>query len=102
MPEPARLTTRGELGALLTTETLPVALPAEAGAYFTVNDVCCPAAIVIGADNPLIENPVPEALACEIVTLAVPEFINVTDWLPLLPTLTEPKLTVAGLAPSWP
>lgn len=85
---------------MLTIETLPLALPADAGAYFTVKDACCPAAIVTGADNPFIENPLPDAVACEIVTLPLPEFVKVMDWLPLLPTLTDPKLTVAGLAPS--
>jgi hypothetical protein len=46
--------------------------------------------------------PVPVTLAPEIVTLAVPEFVNTTVELPVLPTLIFPKLTVAGLAPSCP
>jgi hypothetical protein len=37
-----------------------------------------------------------------MVVLAVPEFISVTVELPVLPTLIFPKLTAAGLAPSWP
>ena len=44
--------------------------------------------------------PVPVTLAPEIVTLAVPEFVNTTVELPVLPTLIFPKLTVAGLAPA--
>jgi len=52
--------------------------------------------------NPLILKPVPDAVACEIVTLADPELVNVIDWLPLLPTATDPKFTLDGLAPSWP
>jgi len=98
--DPAKLITSGELGALLAIETLPLAPPAEVGVYFTVKDVWCPAAIVTGADNPLIENPLPDGVAWEIVTLPLPEFVKVMDWLPLLPTLTDPKLTDAGLAPS--
>jgi hypothetical protein len=47
-------------------------------------------------------NPVPVTLAPERVTLAVPEFISVTVELPVLPTLTFPKLTVDGLAPICP
>jgi len=46
--------------------------------------------------------PVPVTLAPEMVVLAVPEFISVTVELPVLPTLIFPKLTAAGLAPSWP
>jgi hypothetical protein len=37
-------------------------------------------------------------VALEIVTLPVPEFVNVTDWVPLLPTAIDPKLTIEGLA----
>jgi hypothetical protein len=37
-----------------------------------------------------------------IVTLADPEFVKVIDWVPLLPTATDPKFTLAGFAPSWP
>src|SRR3989442_6026140 len=51
---------------------------------------------------PLMVNPVPEALAAEMVTLAVPEFVNVTVCDPLLPTSTLPKLTLAGLGVSCP
>lgn len=64
--------------------------------------VLWPAPIVTGALSPLILKLVPDALACEIVTLADPEFVIVTDCVPLLPTVTEPKFTLAGLAPSWP
>jgi len=46
--------------------------------------------------------PVPEALAAEIVTLAVPELVNVTVCDALLPTRTFPKLTLAGLDASVP
>ena len=40
-------------------------------------------------------------LACEIVTLAVPVFVRVMDWVLLLPTKTLPKLMLLGLAVSW-
>jgi hypothetical protein len=46
--------------------------------------------------------PVPDAVACEIVTLADPEFVSVMVCDPLLPTATEPKLTLPGLALSCP
>jgi hypothetical protein len=39
--------------------------------------------------------PGPEALADEIVMLAVPEFVRVSDCNPVLPTAMLPKLTLA-------
>jgi hypothetical protein len=92
----------GELGPLFTIDTLPVTLPAEVGANFAVNDVFCPAPSVKGVAIPLMLKPVPDAVACEIVRLAVPEFVSVIVWEPLLPTFTDPKFTVEGAAPSWP
>ena len=53
-------------------------------------------------DKPATAKPVPEALADEIVMLAVPEFVRVIDCNPLLPTATLPKLTLAELAVSFP
>src|SRR5438445_5505305 len=93
---------RGEPGALLVMEAVPLALPVADGANCAVKVVFCPAASVSGRDKPLMLNPVPEALAAERVTLAVPELVNVTVCDPLLPTRTFPKLTLAGLAASLP
>src|SRR5712692_2720373 len=93
---------RGEPGALLLIETLPLALPTVVGEYVALNEVLCPGLRVSGTVMPLMGNPVPEALAAEIVTLAVPEFVNVTVCDPLLPTSTLPKLTLAGLGVSCP
>jgi hypothetical protein len=89
---------RGEPVALLVTEMLPLALPAVVGANWAVNDALPPALIVTGTMRPLIVNPAPVALAAEIVTVADPEFVNVIDWDPLLPTRTLPKLTLDGFA----
>jgi hypothetical protein len=50
--------------------------------------------------TPLTLKPVPEAVTCDTVRLAVPEFVRVMVWDPLLPTFTDPKFTVEGLAPS--
>jgi hypothetical protein len=92
----------GEPGALLTIEMLPLAAPADVGANFAVSVVLSPAPNVCGVVIPLILKPAPEAVACDMVMLAVPEFVNVIVCEPLLPTPTEPKLTLAGLAPSCP
>jgi hypothetical protein len=53
-------------------------LPAEVGKNLAVNDVLCPAPSVKGVDIPLTLKPVPDALASEIVRLALPEFVRVT------------------------
>jgi hypothetical protein len=45
---------------------------------------------------------VPVTLAPEIVALDVPEFVKVTVAVPVVPTLTFPKLTVDGLVPICP
>jgi hypothetical protein len=92
----------GEPGASLVIEILPVAVPDEAGENFAVRETICPALMVVGSDKPLMLKPVPEATACEIVTLAVPEFVNVIGTEPLLPTRTLPKLRAPGLAERTP
>ena len=61
-----------------------------------------PAPNASGVLSPLMLKPVPDTVACEIVTVADPEFVNVNVWLPLLPTATDPKFSLDGLAPSWP
>lgn len=87
---------------MLVIETLPVAFPAVVGANFTVNEVLPFAAMVCGTVSPLMLKPVPEALAAEMVTLAVPEFVRVTGTEALPPVTTLPKFTLAGLAESCP
>jgi len=102
VPVPFKGIASGEFGALLTIDMLPLAAPLVVGANCALNDVVCPAPSVSGVLNPLMLRPVPDALACEIVTLPDPEFVNVIDWVPALPTATDPKFTLAGFAPSWP
>ncbi len=87
---------------MLVMETLPVALPVAEGANCPLNVVFCPAARVSGTDKPMMLNPVPEALAAEMVTLAVPELLSVKVCVPLPPTSTLPKLKLEGLAVSVP
>ena len=52
-PVPVKDRFAGELGASLSTETLPLAVPVAAGAKFTVNEVVAPAANVSGRANPV-------------------------------------------------
>lgn len=44
--------------------------------------------------------PVPVVVTCEMVAVALPVLVMVTDCVPLLPTVTLPKFTLAGLAAS--
>src|SRR5713101_5536700 len=101
-PVPLRAIVSGEPGALLVMETLPLALPVAEGANCALKVVFCPAASVSGTDKPVMLNPVAEALAAEIVMLAVPELLNVKVCVPLLPTSTFPKLKLEGMAVSVP
>ena len=65
---------------------LPLAAPLAVGEKSTVNDVLWPAVRVNGKDSPLKLNPVPLAVADEIVRLVPPVLVSVSDKLVLLPT----------------
>jgi len=97
VPTPTRLTVRVGFDALLMIVTAPVALPAAAGANVAVKVVVWPAFRVKGA-SPLMLKPAPDATACEIAMEAAPEFVSVTDWLPLVPTVTFPYDRLPGVA----
>jgi len=101
-PVPLKGMASGELGPLLTRETDPLTLAVEVGAKATLKVVLAPAAIIVGVARPLILKPVPDTLAAEIVTLAVPLFFRVTVCELVSPTTTLPKLTLAGLTESCP
>jgi len=79
VPVPLNVIVVGELGALLTIEMLPLTLPAVVGANFALNVVLSPAPSASGVLSPLMLRPAPVTVAPEIVTLAVPEFVNVID-----------------------
>ena len=64
---------------MLTIEMLPLALPAVVGANFALNVVLNPAPSASGVLSPLMLRPAPVTAAPEIVTLALPEFVNVID-----------------------
>ena len=46
--------------------------------------------------------PVPDGVACEMVTLMPPELVMVSDKLRMLPTCTFPKFKLDELAVRWP
>jgi hypothetical protein len=99
-PVPLSGTVAGEFGALLTIDKLPVAAPAEAGRNCTLKLLDCPAAREIGRLSELVLKPLPATLTW--VTLSVPVPLLVT-WMGCVletPTVTFPKLALAGVTVS--
>jgi hypothetical protein len=78
VPLPDRGIVRDPLGAIETTEMLPVALPAELGVKVVPKVKLCPAVKIIGRVNPLMPKPIPVTLARVIVTLEPPELVRVS------------------------
>jgi hypothetical protein len=62
-----------------------------------VKEAFAPALMDAGTAKPLMLKPAPEALAAEIVRVALPVLVSITVWAELPPTLTLPKVTLAGL-----
>src|SRR3989442_12880916 len=90
----------GELGASLTSETLPDALPVVVGANCTLKVLDCPAARVSGKVSPLMLKPAPVTLPCAMVKLALPELVKVGCRSPVLATSVLPRVRVVGVKES--
>jgi hypothetical protein len=88
--------------ALDVTLTLPLALPADAGVNVTVKVALWPDVKVTGVVIPLKLNPVPLTATWEIVTLAPPVLVNVSDSDCLFPTVTLPNPRLVGFDPNVP
>ena len=95
-PVPLNATVVGELGELLAMLTVPARLPAVVGANTALNVALAPGAIVVEL-SPFTVYPTALTLSCEIVSEAVPEFVMVNDWDFVCPSMTLPKLKLAGL-----
>ena len=76
-PEPLRGTVSDGFDPSELMLKLPLALPLADGANFTVKLAVWPALSVTGSVNPLIENPLPDALAAVILRLDPPELVRV-------------------------
>jgi len=76
-PMPLRPTEVGDVGALLTIEMLPDAVPTEVGRKATVMVVCCPALTFMGSKNPLTLKAEPDAVTCVMLNVAVPIFLTI-------------------------
>lgn len=96
VPVPVNAMDMGEFGASLEIEIFPLAFPTDVGENFAMKLMLCPGCMVCPAGDPLIVNPAPVTLACEIITLAEPVFVRLTEAVPLVPTPTFPKLTADG------
>jgi hypothetical protein len=81
---------------------LPLAAPAAVGLNNTENEVLWPAVNVTGKDNPLKLNPVPLALAAEIVMLVPPLLVSVPESDFDVPIWMFPKLKLVGFDANWP
>jgi hypothetical protein len=97
-PVPLRPITYGEFGASLDSEIEPVTAPAPVGVKTALNVALLPAGIVKGALRPLIWNPLPVTVPCEITRFAVPPFVTVIVCELLFPTVTLPKGAFDGIA----
>jgi hypothetical protein len=60
------------------TITVPLNVPDDVGAKVTVNEVLCPGVNVTGVLIPEMLNPVPAAVAAEMVALVPPVFVTVS------------------------
>lgn len=87
----------GEFGALLEMEMEPLAEPAVVGSKATLNVRFCPALMVTEGVSPVMLKPAPVTVAAEIVSVELPPFVSVTGVVFVLPVVTFPKLTEAGL-----
>jgi hypothetical protein len=85
-----------ESDALERIAKVPEAEPETAGENTTPKVRLCPAARLAGSDSPLTANDPLDMLACEIDTLAFPEFVSVSVSICEVPGRMLPKLRLAG------
>ena len=102
MPVPAIEIERDELEASLTIVSVPVIFPSDDGANRTWTMLLWPAGIEDDGFPPTTVKPVPEMVAWEMLTDAVPVFVTERFCVALLPTETLPKVRLEGLAERTP
>jgi hypothetical protein len=88
--------------AFETTAIAPLALPTTFGVKRILKVPLCPLFRLKGKFKPLKPNPAPLTVAFEIATVELPEFVNTSCRVWLLPTWILPKLTLDGLAARVP
>ena len=102
VPVPERETVKVEFEAFEVMVMPPVAVVVDCGANTALKVTLAPGLSVSGTFSPLMLNPDPVTVACEIVTLAPPLFVSESVKVRLLPAWTLPKARLAGLAVIWP
>lgn len=98
-PAPESETVTVALASLLTV-TVPLAFPAAVGVKVLFSTALCPGPITVFGAIPLTVNPVPATVTPAMVTFAFPVFASVAPSALLVPSITSPKLSVVGFAPS--
>lgn len=96
VPDPDRVSTTGVLAALLASEILPDAAPLLWGVKVSETGALCPAARVLGRDNPTRRNSELVEVADVMVTLE-PVAVSVAVKVLLVPTVTPPKSNTPAL-----
>lgn len=99
-PTPLRGIVAGEFVALLSTDTLPVRLPAAVGVNAGLSAMDWLGVRTVADVIPVALNPAPATVTLEIVTFELPLFVSVTLNELVLPTFTFPKFKLVGFAPS--
>ena len=96
VPDPDRVSTTGVLAALLASEILPEVAPLLWGVKVSETGALCPAARVLGSDNPARRNSELVEVADVMVTLE-PVAVSVAVKVLLVPTVTLPKSNTPAL-----
>jgi len=96
-PVPASETMNGELSVLFNSVRLPERLLAEAGVKLTVKVEETPGGTESGSVSPEKLKPVPTSDAWVTLRFAVPGLLMTSVWVLVTPTVTLPKLTLAGI-----
>src|ERR1700730_1026112 len=86
IPLPARAIVKVGFEAVETTAIAPLALPTTFGAKRILKVTLCPLFRLKGKFKPLKRNPAPVTVAFEIATVELPEFVNTSCRVWLLPT----------------
>ena len=98
MPLPDKAIVKLGFEAFETIAIPPLAVPPTLGVKRALKVTLCPLFRLRGKLRPYELNPAPVTVVCEIVTFELPELVNVSCWVRLLPTWILPKLTLSGLA----
>jgi len=96
--EPLKVTELGEVGALLTTERLPVAVPVDVGLNTTETVVFCPALTFNGIETPLRLKAAPVTLIWLMLKVAVPVLVMIRDSDAEVLTISLEKLSAVELS----